>query len=105
MNRREFIPLLGGAVAAWPLSARTQQPVMPVIGYLSSASPERDGGRLRAFRQGLRETGYVEDRNVAVEYRWAEEQFDRLPELAADLARRHATVMDAIGSTSAVLAA
>jgi putative ABC transport system substrate-binding protein len=105
VKRRNFITLLGGTVIAWPLAARGQQPAMPVIVYLSSASPERDAGRLRAFRQGLRETGYVEGRNVAVEYRWAEEQFDRLPALAADLARRHATVMVAIGSTSAVLAA
>jgi putative tryptophan/tyrosine transport system substrate-binding protein len=87
MRRREFIAGIGSAVA-WPLASRAQQPTVPVIGFLQSDFPDQFTDRLRYFRQGLSEMGYVEGRNVAIEYRWAENQYDRLPALAADLVRR-----------------
>ena len=93
IGRRELLVALGGAVAAWPLAARAQQPAMPVIGFLDSRSPDAVLDRLRGFRQGLKDNGFVEDDNVTILYRWAENQFDRLPELAADLVSRHVSVI------------
>ena len=103
MKRREFITLLGG-VAAWPLAARAQQPAMPTIAYLSPSSPDAVAGRLRAFRQGLKEIGYIEGDNVAIGYRFAEGQNDQLPAMAIELARRQVSVL-VTGATAATFAA
>src|SRR5262245_66501624 len=104
INRRQFIAL-AGATAAWPLAARAQQPAMPAIGFLNGASPDGYAERLRGFREGLKDEGFVEGENVSVEYRWAENQINRLPAMATELARRQVAVIVATGGNLAPTAA
>jgi putative ABC transport system substrate-binding protein len=105
MRRREFISLFGSAIASWPLAARAQQPAMPVVGFLHLTSPEPNGENLAAFRRGLAETGYIEQKNVTIEYRWALNQNDRLAALATELVRRQVSLIVVLESTNGALAA
>src|SRR6185295_329171 len=105
MRRREFITLLGGAAATWPLAARAQQKTIPVIGYLNTGSPDTNPPLLAAFRQGLSESGYVEGQNLAIEFRWAEGHYNRLPALAAELVGRKVDLITTSGGPPAARAA
>ena len=103
MRRRDFVKVIAVSVA-WPLTASAQQPAMPVVGYLSAMSPDEGGSSAAAFRRGLQESGYIIGQNVAIEYRWAEQQIDRLPVMAADLVKRHVTVIAAVTTPGALAA-
>ena len=98
MRRRNFFTLLGGAAVAWPFGVRAQKSAMPVIGFLGTASPAQFAPYVAGFRRGLNETGYVEGKNVSIEFRWAEGHYDRVPALAADLVRRQVTILFATGA-------
>ena len=100
MKRREFIALLGGVAAAWPLAAHTQQPAMPAVGYLSSGSEESEDFRVSGFLRGLADAGFAEGRNIRIEYRWADNQAHRLPELAVDLVRHQVAAIVVLGKRS-----
>jgi ABC-type uncharacterized transport system substrate-binding protein len=100
IRRRQFLTLLAGATAAWPLAARAQQPAMPVVGILGISAPDTIGDRLRAFRLGLKEAGYIDGENLAIDYRWTENQFDRFPELAADFVRKRVAVITTVAGAS-----
>jgi putative tryptophan/tyrosine transport system substrate-binding protein len=104
MRRRDFVTLLAGGAAAWPLAARAQQPAMPVIGYLNPSPPDMSGDRLAAFRQGLKDTGYIEGENVSIIYRWADNRLDRMPELVSELMRRQVSVIAAFSPPAALAA-
>src|SRR6202043_4077996 len=104
LRRREFITLFGSTAAAWPLGALAQQPAMPVVGFLSTGAPDTFAHLVAPFRQGLSEAGYLEGRNVAIEYRWSEGQYDRLPAMVSELLRRDVALIAALGTPSALAA-